>query len=460
MNKANLILTSTRDMNREQWLEFRQPLTHIKKFISEQWKEVLKANGEPIPIEKSFWEMDQASIYAGLKTFFKSKQWEEFLFPVIGASEVATILGLNPYKSSIELFFEKSGPKQVFDFDNVAMFWGRELEEQIANKWQYWDGTPEGMIENFANKNILRKCRRLNAYVQNKQFPWLFVSLDRVINKTKTEQEVIDEGSLECKTISGFSANMWEGGIPIMYVAQLQAQLIACEFTFGEIAILKDGRYFEVYPFDRSQEIVDRIIKDSKEFFDIVKEGAANWLLHQFAPTDELKQIHYARIEEIAPEPDGSEAYKNYLSDTYKTDKGEGITGGIVELELAKEYKYFAARIKDFETLQLERSNKLKAVMKDSPKLDFGEAGSATWKVDGRGTRSFRVNVKNEPGYLPDAFKAQPWPLNEVAAIPAEVTDPGKKEQPGAPAAEIPFQDEPVKKSRKKKVAEEADRGE
>lgn len=444
MNKQNLILTSTVGMNREQWLEFRQPLTHIKKFI----------------VDWSGGNLHDVWGYEDLKKVFQSPEWKEFLFPVIGASEVATILGLNPYKSSIELYFEKSGPKQVFDFDNIAMFWGRELEEQIANKWQYWDGTPEGMIENYAKKNILRKCRRLNAYVQNKAFPWLFVSLDRVINKTKSDIETINEGSLECKTISGFSANMWESGIPVMYVAQLQAQLAACGFDFGEIAILKDGRYFEVYPFDRHEQIFERIINDTKRFFDIVKEGAANWLLHQFAPTDELKQQHYAAIEMLAPEPDGSEAYKNYLSETYKNDSTEGIGGGIVELELAKEYTYFGARIKDFEALQMERANKLKAFMKEAGRLDLGEAGSCTWRNNAKGSRTFRVNVKNEPGFLPDSFKALPWPLDEVSAIPAEVVEAVSKEQEQAPAAEIPLQDDKVKKPRKKKPVEDSNRGE
>ena len=431
MNKQNLILTSTVGMPRETWLEFRQPINHIKNFLDQK----LRADIAPGVNRDAFWSMSMAeTIYPMLKEFFNSKDWKEFIFPCLGASEIAAILGLNPYKSSIELYFEKIGAKEVYDFDNVAMFWGRELEAEIANKWEYWDGSPEALIENFKNKNLIRRCRRLNAYVQNKQYPWLFVSLDRVINKQKAAEEVVDEGSLECKTISGFSANMWEGGIPIMYVAQLQAQLLACDFQYGEIAILKDGRYFEVYPFDRHEDLVTRIANESKAFFELVKKGAQEFVLHTYAPADYDKQNHYAELERIAPEPDGSESYKNYLSEKYTSDKGEGIIGGIVEVELAMSYKYYGEKQKQFDVLQTECSNKLKAFMKENGKLDLGEAGSCTWKENGKGSRTFRVNVKLPADFKPKSFQEEEKPVAEEVAFDNNRT--GKRTKKAAAKSE------------------------
>jgi putative phage-type endonuclease len=364
MKTKNLILTKTSGMSREDWLNFRQPTFHVKNNINE----FLKAAGIS---EEDFWRRSEAS-YRLLQDFFSSDQWKNFLFPVIGASEISPILGLSPYKSSIELYYEKIGVKEVFDNDNVAMFWGRELEEQIAQKWQYWDGSPEGMIENFKNENIIRKCRRLNAYVQHKDFPWLFASLDRVINKQniivadEAKANALEEGSLECKTISGFSANMWEHGIPPMYVAQLQTQLIASETQYGEIAILKDGRYFEVYPFDRHEVFCERIITESRGFFDRVKKGIEQYFLWKVAPEIDQQNLHSAGYDQLSPEPDGSEAYKAYLSQTYQNSiAAMEVEGGVAESELARQYAFLNGRVKDLEYIQTECSNKLKAFMKE-----------------------------------------------------------------------------------------------
>lgn len=437
-------MTSTVGMPRETWLEFRQPLTHVREFMDQKLR--VDVSGSAFTRE-AFWNPENRStIYLMLKEFFTTQAWKDFVFPCLGASEVATIMGLNPYKSSIELYFEKIGAKQVYDNDNVAMFWGRELEEQIAEKWQYWDGTPEGLIENFKNKNILRRCRRLNYYVRNREFPWLFVSLDRVINKQKNGQEEVDEGSLECKTISGWSSDMWESGIPVMYVAQLQAQLIACGFSYGEIAILKDGRYFEVYPFDRSENICAKIIDLSKNFFTLVKLGIEQFLLHTYGPTDYEMQEHYAGCEKFAPEPDGSEAYKNYLSEKYTTAQETGIQGGINEVVLARTYKFYGERIKDYEKEQTECANRLKAFMKEASKIDLGADGSVTWNNNSHGTRTLRVNVKVDPAFTPEKFLAN----NAAVSIQTKALEHTNQEKPFASDG----------KKRKKKNVEESNRGE
>lgn len=398
MNKKNLIFTPTGKMARPEWLAFRQPLTHIKDFIIKWANDTIRPT-KPITYEQVFRRGD--SQYRLLKKIFDSPEWKKYIFPTLGASEVATVMALNPYKSIIELYFEKIGAKEVHDFDNAAMFWGRELEEQIAQKWQYWDGTPESMIENFKMGNILRKCRKVNAYVQNVNTPWLFVSLDRVINKQYTGQEMIDEGSLECKTIVGYAADMWESGIPVMYVSQLQTQLLVFEFKFGEIAILKDGRYFELYPFDRHERIGERISQKTRAFFEMVKAGCAHFLLHLAAPTEDLQQWHYSECERIAPEPDGSEAYKNYLSEKYLNATGEGLLGGDNEATHARNYIYYNSRIKECKAFQVEASNHLKFFMKEASKIDLGDLGSVTWRTNRHGTRTFKVNIKLDPSYVP-----------------------------------------------------------
>jgi putative phage-type endonuclease len=402
MNKQNLIMTSTANMNREEWLAFRQPLNHVKEFLESWYRKESDPAGFPFGFLKS------AEGYEFLKYIFETQAWKDFVFPVVGGSEISSLVGLNKYQSVIELYYEKVGVKDVFNDDNEAMFWGRELEEHIAEKWQYWETDAETMLSNFKAKRIVRKCRRINYYVQNKKFPWIMVSLDRIINQKDGQKE----GSLECKCISAWAADMWEDGIPPMYVCQLQAQIMTFEFEFGEMAILKDGRHFQVYPFDKGENICNRLKEESFKFFQMVKAGIEQFLLYKAAP-DNLKETHLAQIDHTSPEPDGSTAYETYLKSAYK-DQGYEVPGGPVELHLAKAYKYYDKEVKQLEDKQRECSNKLKGFIKDAARIDLGLEGYVSWKADAKGTRRMLIKVTPEEGFKPDHSIIKSEPLEEL----------------------------------------------
>jgi hypothetical protein len=104
----------------------------------------------------------------------------------IGASEVAVVLGLSPYKASIQLFYEKVGEDLGFSIENLSKFLGKEQEPFLATLWEYWDPQNPGhdqMIANYRADRKIRRCKRVNAYAHNPAYPWLFVSLDREINQ-------------------------------------------------------------------------------------------------------------------------------------------------------------------------------------------------------------------------------------------------------------------------------------
>lgn len=410
MNQKNLILTPTANMTRAEWLAFRQPLTHIKKFVVDLYN---RRNKKEMTVEKFFAGRNE-QVFSILTKVFKTKEWLEFKFPVIGGSEIASIMGLNQYQSSIELFYEKVGLKPVHDIDNAAMFWGRELEAEICDKWQYWSGNPEEMIENYKTGNIIRKCRRLKAYVQNVSFPWVFVSLDRLMNKRNNGIEIVNEGVLEAKTISGWTSQQWESGFPPSMICQLQTQILVCELVYGELAILKDGRWFEVLPFDKHEGIHGRLLKESLQFFMDVKYGCSHFLLSEATTDESVQQWHVSKIDSVAPEPDGSASYQSYLSERYKQTDRE-VEGGEEHAKLAMDYKYFKARAEEAEAGWTKASNKLKAFMKDAHKLTF-PGGSATWRENEKGTRAFRVYIKLSDEHRPDSFGLHPPPVKTVAA--------------------------------------------
>jgi putative phage-type endonuclease len=320
-------------------------------------------------------------------------QWLMYRKTGVGASEVGTIMGLNVYKSSIELFYEKLAEGPGYTVENIHMFMGTEQESMVANFWQYWGGSEESMMLNYRAGNIVRKCRRLNAYVRNPKFPWLFVSLDRVINKT----DDMPEGALECKTIMGWEANKWEAGIPPGHVVQVQTQVKVCEFSHGELATLKDGRRFEVTPFEFNKNITESIVDHTHDFWQRV-ERAREVLTQRYNAqrTFNLKAVEELtqELETLEPAPDGSEAYVDFLNAKYKKSVAGERSGTITELKAAQEHLKLAAEIKELEEKRRLRESKLKLSLGEMDRLTFGKNGFVSWKSDVNGVRRFVNKVK------------------------------------------------------------------
>ena len=62
-------------------------------------------------------------------------EWLKRRFESIGASESGSILGINPYKTAVDVYYEKVD--RVTDFpDNLNMWLGRELEPIIKKKFE------------------------------------------------------------------------------------------------------------------------------------------------------------------------------------------------------------------------------------------------------------------------------------------------------------------------------------
>ena len=90
----------------------------------------------------------------------------------IGSSDAASAVGLNPYKSQLELWMEKTGrdanlPKVDPKDDTSPMFWGTLLEHIVAAHY---------------TKRTGHKVRRINAVLQHPTEPFMLANIDREVN--------------------------------------------------------------------------------------------------------------------------------------------------------------------------------------------------------------------------------------------------------------------------------------
>lgn len=320
------------------------------------------------------------------------EEWLAYRQSGIGASEVACLFGLDDFKSSLELFYQKIGDVPMVDVENIYQFMGREHEDFIARLWQYWEGTEESLIANYRLARVVRKCQRVAAYLRNPRYPWMYVSLDRKINKHGGK----DEGALELKNIGGWEMDKWEARIPPKFVIQVQTQLMLPEFDYGELALLEDGRRFHVLPFERSDDIIAEIEVRTKAFWDRVVAGR-KLVNEKYDPALQYNQKRLQQIEaeitNLAPEPDGSLAYEKYLAKRFQLATAGERRGSLAELSIARLHARFSARLKELEEQRRHVENEIKSSMGEFTTLEFGAEGRVYWTQGESGRRVFRNKV-------------------------------------------------------------------
>ena len=199
--------------------------------------------------------------------YANEEDWHTLREKRIGGSDVGAILGVNKYKSIIDVYIDKT---EGSNFEgNEATFWGHMHESTIM-------------------KVFAQKHREFNVY----QAPYsvvddfLIANLDGVLKDRNTG----DYGVLEIKTTNTFNYKDWEGDvIPQYYYAQVQHYLMLTGYKFAYIAVLIGGNHYKDFKIERNEEDINLSKNKATEFY---QENL---------------------LKKIPPMPDGSDAYMNHL---------------------------------------------------------------------------------------------------------------------------------------------------
>ena len=206
------------------------------------------------------------------------EKWLKLRNNGIGGSDAGTVLGVNKYKTNVDLWYEKTGQREPEDIsDKPAVKFGKFAEEHLRELFR--QDYPEYQVD-YHEFWIYR----------NDKYPFIFATLDG---------ELIDEsgrrGVLEIKTTTiqnRLQWDEWEGRIPDSYYAQVLHQLAATGWDFAilkaYIRYYKDGelrvaiRHYRIERRDVAEEI-DYLIDREAEFW--------NKVVHRIMPAVILPQI-------------------------------------------------------------------------------------------------------------------------------------------------------------------------
>lgn len=158
-----------------------------------------------------------------------SEAWHEARFKGIGGSEIASILGINNFKSRYILWMEKAGIIPRNQDDNPLFEWGHRLEPVI--------------IEKFAEAHPEYRVLPGGSW-RNSDRPFQLANPDgRLLNLETGEFEI-----LEIKTsMTGAGWGPGPNDIPAKYVAQVRWYLDTFGFTDAWIVVLIGGFEYREY---------------------------------------------------------------------------------------------------------------------------------------------------------------------------------------------------------------------
>jgi len=322
----------------------------------------------------------------------------------IGGSEIPSILNAtsDTYRHPAWLYNLKVGRIQYEDIDNENKFWGRLDEDNIAKIWQYCNQADAGYVDNFNNENIRRTCRRVNAYIINPKYIWLFASLDRVIDKgmprLDTNEPLKDGGILEIKHLNEFIINKFEDKIPIDYKLQVLQYLLVTGFDYAEFAI-RSGKMLRIYIIEYDKEMCDAIAEISHGFWynrvlparKILAEIQDLIVRNKYEEAEKLT----ATFHKLEPEPDGSNAYKTFMKEIYQRDIVK-VIGTEKDKNNAKLYKYYSEVVKSAEAQKQTFGNLLinSHYLEKAEYLTFGEEKEySRYYEDSRGIKKLDVKL-------------------------------------------------------------------
>lgn len=169
----------------------------------------------------------------------------------IGSSEVATILGLNPWETPLQLWRRKKGIDHQKE-ENFAMKAGHYLEDAVSRF--YADETGKEIIKASSNDFL----------IVNNEKPFLRVSPDRtywIPGRPKSER---NKGIVECKTTQ---MEVDYDNPPQHWFAQLQYQLGVAEMEQGALAWLTMGRDFGYRDFTFDKEFFEWMVEEVEKFW-------------------------------------------------------------------------------------------------------------------------------------------------------------------------------------------------
>ncbi|MCL6563291.1 MAG: YqaJ viral recombinase family protein [Firmicutes bacterium] len=238
----------------------------------------------------------------------------------LGGSDIAAILGLNPWRSPLDVWAEKvSEEPSATEPPSEAAYWGQLLEDVVAKE--------------FARRTGL-KVQRRQAILQHPTIPYLLANVDRIVRGDPDGPAL-----LEVKTTGARHAGDWANDqVPAYYFPQVQHYLLVTGYRKAYVACLIGG-----------QELVIRTVPFLADWAKQIEEAAAAFWLCVETRTP--------------PVIDGSVAAAKALTLQFPHSNGQAVDLPAEAAQWAAEWLAAKQARKQAEARMTAAENRLKAIL-------------------------------------------------------------------------------------------------
>lgn len=248
-------------------------------------------------------------------------EWLRWRRSGVCGSDASIILGLNPYRSVLELWKDKTEQIPIEEKSNNFTHFGHLLEPVIRKEFERQTGM---------------KVSVRNAIFQSRKYPWMLADIDGIVTEHDGSKALF-----EAKTAIEYKKGIWdEGNIPDAYYAQVQHYLEVCELDTAYIACLVGGNSFYWYKIEKDEEYIHWLIRREENFWTCVQDLTV-------------------------PDIDGSKATTNYLGEMYADTVDEEIALPEEAKGIAEKYLTVDTEIKNLTKEKDLLGNQLKGMLQE-----------------------------------------------------------------------------------------------
>jgi putative phage-type endonuclease len=273
----------------------------------------------------------------------RDADWHERRAQGIGASEISAVLGVNRWKTALDVYADKVGA-QRYEAGEAAL-WGNLLEPVVLEEF----GKRAGVAV-FADGRLLRSVER----------PWMLATLD---GHTRDGDTLIP---VEVKTASIYLEDDWADGAPEAYQAQLQQQMTVLGAPYGYLACLLGGQRLMWSRLEHDPILERRIIRAGSEF--------------------------WRRVEEHDPPPAIDERDRGALGRLYPEEDGRAIELPADVSELIEEYAELTADIRGLCKQKDTLAARIQEALGPAERGYCANGWGASWKLQHRNEHTVKAS--------------------------------------------------------------------
>lgn len=265
------------------------------------------------------------------RTTYKTRQ--EWLHarndtPVIGSSDVGTIMGLNPYMTPYQYWRVKKMEtlETAAEEDNDSMIRGRFKEDAIAR-----------MFEQATGEKIVKRSEQIEVYRNDKYPSYMQAAPDREVFAAGRSTRYI----LECKDTKMHLPELTPETVPMLWYTQIMYQMGIMERDAAYIAAEEGGKrlVYALFDFDRSK-------------FAYIVEYCRDWF-ERYILGDEIPPVETGQdvilawpVSEAAPREADSE-----MRDTIAWIRAQRSKVAAMQAEITKAEKRVKAYFMQYDTI-------------------------------------------------------------------------------------------------------------